>query len=102
MACDQCITAFLSLFLLRKKTGRLRSGKYLLRLLGAIAPVAAAGYFAHLFFARYLSYVPALALTMLVILAGEALTLSLFRLVDLKALFARFFGKKRKKIAAQS
>lgn len=102
MACDQCITALLSLLLLRKKTGRLRSGKYLLRLLGAIAPVAAAGYFAHLFFTRYLSYVPALALTMLVILAGEALTLSLFRLVDLKALFARFFGKKRKKIAAQS
>ena len=102
MACDSCITALLSLLLLRKKTGKLRSGKHLLKLLAALAPVAVLGFLVHALLVQYLSYFPALALTMLVMLGGEAAMLSVFRLIDLKALFTRFFGKKRKKIAAQS
>ena len=102
MACDSCITALLSLLLLRKKTGKLRSGKHLLKLLAALAPVAVLGFLVHALLVQYLSYFPALALTMLVMLGGEAAMLSVFRLIDLKALFTRFFRKKRKKIAAQS
>ena len=50
----------------------------------------------------YLSYFPALAITMILLAAGEAAMLSLLRLIDLKSLFARFFGKKRKKITSRS
>ena len=100
MACDACITTLLSLLLLRKKTGVLRAGGTLLRLFAALLPVTVLGALLHGALLRCLAFLPALALTMLAMLAGEAAMLSAFRLLDLKALFRRFFGKKRKKIAA--
>ena len=102
MACDSGITALLSLLLLRKKTGKLRIGAHFLRLLCALAPVTALGALVHALLAQVLSFIPALALTMLVMLAAEAAALSLARLIDLRALFTRFFGKNRKKMTAQS
>lgn len=99
-ACDSCITALLSLLLLRKKAGALRLGKYLARLAAALVPVAVLGALVHALLMRVMSYFPALAVTMLVMLASEAAMLSFFRLIDLKALLTRFFGKRRKKIAA--
>ena len=63
-------------------------------------PVAVLGALVHALLMRVMSYFPALAVTMLVMLASEAAMLSFFRLIDLKALLTRFFGKKRKKIAA--
>ena len=102
MACDQCLTSVLSLLLLKKKTGRLCSGKFLLRLACATAPAALLGALAHLLSTRFLSMLPALAVTMLVILAAEALFFSLLRLVSLRALFLRFFAKKRKNFGACS
>ena len=102
MACDTLITALLSLLLLRKKTGGLHIGTHLAKLFAALAPVTAAAYFIHRLLMVYLSYFPALAITMLLLAAGEAAMLSLLRLIDLKSLFARFFGKKRKKITSRS
>ena len=102
MACDTLITALLSLLLLRKKTGGLHTGTHLAKLFAALAPVTAAAYFIHRLLMVYLSYFPALAITMLLLAAGEAAMLSLLRLIDLKSLFARFFGKKRKKITSRS
>ncbi len=87
-----------SLLLLRKKTGGLHIGTHLAKLFAALAPVTAAAYFIHRLLMEYLSYFPALAITMLFTRAGEAAMLSVLRLIDLKSLFARFFGKKRKKI----
>lgn len=100
MACDACITTLLSLLLLRKKTGALRAGGTLLRLFAALLPVTVLGTLLHGALLRCLAFLPALVLTMLAMLAGEAGMLAAFHLVDLKALFRRFFGKKRKKIAA--
>lgn len=102
MACDNLITALLSLLLLKKKTGRLPLGGHLAKLFCALAPVTVAAYFLHRLLALYLSYLPALALTMLFLAAGEAAMLALLRLVDLKGLLGRFFAKKRKKIVQQS
>lgn len=102
MACDSCITALLSLLLLRKKTGALHIGKYCLRLAGATLPSIGIGLAAHALFARYLSYFAAFALSMLVIAAAELIFFSLLRLLDLRALLLRFFAKKRKKISVRS
>ena len=102
MACDACITTLLPLLLLRKKTGKLRAGGTLLRLFAALLPVTVLGALLHGVFMRWLGFLPALTLTVLSLLAGEAAMLSAFRLLDLKALFRRFFAKNRKKIAVQS
>ena len=102
MACDSCITALLSLLLICKKTGRLRMGQYCLRLAAAALPSVGLGAVAHLLFVRTLGYFPAFALTMIVTAAGELLFFGLLRLVDVRALFARFtriFKKKGKKIS---
>ena len=102
MACDSCITALLSLLLICKKTGRLRMGQYCLRLAAAVLPSVGLGAVAHLLFVRTLGYFPAFALTMIVTAAGELLFFGLLRLVDVRALFARFtriFKKKGKKIS---
>lgn len=102
MACDYCITALCSLILLRKKTGKLRSGKYLLKLALAVLPVILIGYGVRILLMRYLSYLIALAITMFVMLAAEVVLLSLLRLMDFRALLARFFTKKHKKVPAHS
>lgn len=97
---DACITALLSLLLLRKKAGKLAMGKFCARLACAVLPAAVLGYLVRSGLVLVLSYLPALAVTMLVILVAELALLSVFRLVDLRALFARFLCKKRKKSLA--
>ncbi len=95
MTCDYTISAVCSLALLRKKTGKLRSKSYFLRLVLAAAPVTLLGFFARKLFVVYLSYLPALALTMLVLLIAEAAIFSAFKLVDIRALLSRFLPKRR-------
>ena len=102
MAGDCCITAILSLLLVRKKTGKLRLGGYCLRLAAATLPAVGLGALAHIFFARCLSSFPAFLLAVLVIVLAEVAFFSLLRLIDLRALLSRFFSKKRKKIAPRS
>lgn len=97
MACDYCISAVCSLFLLRKKTGKLRSGKYFLRLAFAVVPVTALGLLVRTAAMRFLSYIPALALSMLFLAAAEILLFHFTKLFDFKTLFKRFFGKKKQK-----
>lgn len=99
MACDHLITAACALVLLRKKTGKLRSVAYFLRLVLAVLPVIAVGYFARKFLILYFSYLPALALTALLIGAAEALLFAVFKLYDRRKLLARLHLKKRKKAA---
>ena len=99
MACDFTISAVCSLILLKKKTGTLRSWKYFLRLTAATVPVVVLGYFVRQFLITYLSYIPALALTMLFIGGAEVLIFSLLKLLDVKMLMSRFFGKRQKRTA---
>ncbi len=94
MACDYLITAVCSLFWLRKKTGKLRSLRYFVRLAAAAVPVAALGYFVRKLLVSCMSYLPALALTILFVAGAEVLLFSALKLLDLKALFRRFFGRK--------
>ena len=75
-------------------------GSFCARLACAVLPAAALGYAVRSGLVLVLSYLPALAITMLVILATELVLLSLLRLVDVRALFARFLRKKRKKTLA--
>ena len=99
MACDYSISAVCSLVLLKKKTGTLRSWKYFLRLSAAVVPVVVLGYFLRKFLSTYLSYIPALALTMLFIGGAEVLIFSLLKLLDVRTLMSRFFGKRQKSVA---
>ena len=96
MACDYLISAACALILLRKKTGKLGSWKYFLKLTAAVLPVIGAGYFVRKFLVTYLSYLPALALTVLFIGTAEVLLFSLLKLLDVKTLFSRFFGRKKR------
>ncbi len=102
MACDFCITAICSLVLLRKKAGKLQSGKYFIKLVLAMLPVLAIGILLHNLLMRCVSYVIALVLTIFVMLIAEVLILSLFKLMDFRALVTRFFAKKHKKSLARS
>ena len=102
MACDYCITAICSLVLLKKKAGKLRSGKYVLRLVLAMAPVTVIGVLLRDLLYTCLGYLPALLLTGIIVLALQALVLSVFRLFDFRAFAKRFFTKKRKKAALRS
>ncbi len=101
MACDFTISAVCALALLRKKTGKLRSKTYFLRLILASAPVSLIGYFARKFFVIYLSYIPALALTMLVLAIAEIVLFSALKLLDLRTLLNRFISKKHSGYAAK-
>lgn len=96
MACDYLISAICSLTMLKKKTGTLRSWKYFLRLSAAVIPVVVMGYFIRQFLITYLSYIPALALTILFIGGMEVLIFSLLKLLDVKTLWNRFFSKRKK------
>ncbi len=96
MALDYLISSVCSLALLKKKTGRLRSGKYFLKLALCAAPVAALGYLARKLFVTYMGYLPALALTVLVIGAAELLLFGAARLMDVRVLMSRFFGRKKR------
>ncbi|MCI8343391.1 MAG: oligosaccharide flippase family protein [Clostridia bacterium] len=99
MACDFCITAVCSLILLRKKSGKLKSGKYFLRLFLACLPVICLGKLMLTGLMRAFDYIPALIVCMIAMGALELLFFALFRLYSPKELLKKFFGKKRKKTA---
>ncbi len=101
MACDFVIVAVCSLFLLGKKTGKLRSGKYFLKLVLAMAPVTVVGVLLRDLLFLYLNYLPALMITGISVMLLQALALSAFRLFDFRAFFKRFFKKKPKKALAR-
>jgi len=98
MAADYCISASCSLWLLRKKTGSLRSKKYFFKLVLAAVPVILVGMLVRGACFRYLGFFPALVLTMLAVGLLEVAVYSLLKLLDVRALLARFFGKKEKTV----
>ncbi|MDE5896327.1 MAG: hypothetical protein K2H43_00770, partial [Clostridia bacterium] len=102
MACDFGITAICSLVLLKKKAGKLRSGKYFLRLALVMLPITVVGVLLRNLLFVYLDYLAALVVTALTVLLLQALSLSAFRLFDFRTFLKRFFVKKRKKAVARS
>ncbi len=101
MAADHTVTAVCSLVLLAKKTGRLRSGNYFLRLVLAVTIAAALGMGLKVVFMRYFAYIPALLLCALAVGAAECVLFRLLGLFDLAALLKKFRPKKRKRAAAR-
>lgn len=97
MAADYLITATCSLALLAKKTGKLRSVRYFVRLVLAAVPSTLLGLAVRKGAMLVLSYIPALALTMLSILLLEAAFFSLFKLISIRRIFGRILGKRSKK-----
>ncbi len=96
MSCDYILCAACSLLLLRKKTGKLRSGKYVLKLALAFLPVCVFGVLVRTLLMRCMSYLPALALTVLLVLGAEIAVMSLLKLFDLRAFLSKFLPKKVK------
>lgn len=101
-ALDYSITAVCSLFLLKKKTGRLRAGKYCLRLLPVVLFSVAAGLICKHFLMRVLGYIPATLVTALAVLLAELPLLHLLRLFDYRAFFSRFALKRRSRKKAKA
>lgn len=99
MACDYAITAFCSLIFLRKHTGTLKQGKFLIKLTVSVVTVTVLGMLLHKLLSAYLSYFPAFAVVFLFVAAAEVGFLALFRLFDFRAFFSRFLPKRRKKSA---
>ncbi len=97
MACDYTISSGCSLFLLKKKTGRLRSGKFLLKLSAAVLPVLGAGFLVRKGLMLVMSYLPAMALTILFLGAAELVLFPALKLLDVRTLLARFFPRRRKR-----
>ncbi len=93
-ALDHLITAACSLVLLRKKTGKLRSAAYFLRLALVLVPVSVGGILLRNLFMAYLSYVPAVLLTMAIVMLAEAALLTVFKLFDFRTLLKKFLPKK--------
>ncbi len=98
-AVDHTITAACSLALLRKKTGKLRSGRYFLRLMLVIAPVTLFGVGLHALLVRYMSYVPAAVCVMLCVAVAEVVLLSVFKLCDFRALIKKFMPRRKRRAA---
>lgn len=97
MACDYTITAVCSLVLLYKKTGKLKSFRYFIRLAVAAFPTVGLGFLLRNAFMHVLSYIPALALTMLCLLVLELVFFTLMKLVNPLELLRKIFPKKRRK-----
>lgn len=95
MACDYLISSICSLVLLKKKTGTLRSWKYFLKLSAGVLPVIILGYLVRKLLITFLSYIPAAAITMLIVGCAEVLIFSALKLLDAKALLKKFFGRKK-------
>ena len=97
MAAEHALSALLSLCVLRRKTGKLRSGKFCLKTLAAAAAAALVGFPLRSFFMLHFSFFPALLLTLLLLAAAEGGLIALFRLADLKTLAKRFLPRRRRK-----
>ncbi len=96
MAGDYLVTAACSLALLKKKTGRLSSLRYLGKLTLALAPAAILGYVVRGLLMHVLSAFPALLLTAIFVAGVEIALLSLFRLLALPALLRKFLPSRKK------
>ncbi len=94
MAADYTVSSVCSLALLVKKTGKLRSGRYFLRLSLVVIFASVLGTALRSLLMIYLDYIAALAVTMLVILAVEALCFHFLRLFDFAAFFSKFINSK--------
>ncbi len=95
MCLDYLLCAVCSLLLLGKKTGRLRSGRYACRLALFFAPVCVLAVLLRMLLMRFLSYLPALALTLFSILILELVVMRLGKLFDLRAFIGGFLPKKK-------
>lgn len=97
MGAEYALSAALSLFVLRKKTGRLRSKRYAVKVLLAAGMAAGAGYFVRRLAFLHLSFVPALIVTLLFAAGIEAGLFSLLKLCDFKALLGHVLPARRKR-----
>ncbi len=95
-ALDHLITAACSLALLRKKTGKLRSAAYFGKLALVLVPVAVLGMLLRNLLMTYMSYVPAVLLTMTAVMLAEVLLLTIFKLFDFRALLKKFLPRRKK------
>lgn len=106
MTCDFCITAMLSLILLRKKAGRLVSSKTVLKFALLTVPASLVGIGCNMLLMRYLDYVAVSVITIILVGLVEVTLMWALKLVDVKRIVKRFaapvFKKKRKKSPAQS
>lgn len=102
MACDFTITAICSLVLLRKKTGPLKQGAFLVKLALSVVSVSVLGGLLHKLLSSCLSYFPAFALSFLFTALAEIAFLAVFRLFDFRTFFARFLPKRAKKMRRTS
>lgn len=100
MACDYTVSALCSLVLLAKKTGTLRSGKYFLRLALACIPILLVGGMVRALCMQFLGEILSLTVCILIVGGLELFLFSACKLLDVRALFLRFFGKKYKKSAS--
>ncbi len=90
MALDYCVCAACSLVLLVKKAGKLRCGSYLARLGIVVLALSIAGMGMRFLLMRYLDYLLAHAILLLVLGGAELALFRALRLFDLKEFFARF------------
>jgi len=99
---DYLVTAICSLVLLRKRTGKLHTLKYCLRLFLVALPVTALGFGLRVLLMRVMSYIPATIILLFILLFAEVILLKLFRIFDVFALLVRFLPKKRGKQKARA
>ncbi len=95
MACDYTLTALCSLILLVKKTGRLRSGKYFLKIALCSAVIALFGVGMRRLCMLFFGYIPAHLLTLFVLALAELVCFRLLGLFSFGALFAKFSLRRR-------
>ncbi len=100
MAGDYAFSAICSLVLLRKKTGKLRSLGYFLRLIAASLPVILIGMGIRALCIKSVGTTATLALCVLAVTALELGVFALFKLYSFQALLSRFFHKKRVKTSS--
>ena len=81
MAGEYALSAILSLGVLKKRTGRLCSGVFLLRLLAAAGGAVLAGLLIRSVCFRFFGFFPALVLTFLLLAAAEAMLFGLLGLI---------------------
>ena len=96
MAAEYVVTAVCSLFLLVKKTGRLRSGSYFLRLCIVTAVCSLLGYGLRTLLMICMNYILAHVLTLLLIGLAELGALRLFKLFYPAAFFKKFIGRRKR------
>ena len=99
MAGEYALSALLSLGVLKKRTGRLCSGVFLLRLLAAAGGAVLAGLLIRSVCFRFFGFFPALVLTFLLLAAAEAALFGLLRLIRPGTLAGLFLRRRRKQAA---